>query len=160
MNIKSPQELLNFDGKVVIVSGSGSGLGRGIAVRFAEAGAAVVVNYRSSAGGAREVVSRIKAAGGKALSIQADVSQRADVERLIMRTVEQFGRIDVLVNNAGAIPGGDLWQVDEKSWREAWDLKVFGYINMCREFYSAMKQNLLHQLQSLQRFLLFQIVHF
>lgn len=124
MNIKSPQELLNFDGKVVIVSGSGSGLGRGIAVRFAEAGAAVVVNYRSSAGGAREVVSRIKAAGGKALSIQADVSQRADVERLIMRTVEQFGRIDVLVNNAGFYPLASVLEMRDEEWETVLDTNL------------------------------------
>lgn len=124
MNIVAPQELLNFDGKVVIVSGSGSGLGRGIALRFAEAGAAVVVNYRGSAQGAREVVSQIEAAGGKASAIQADVTQRADVERLIAETADLFGRLDVLVNNAGIYPLSSVLEMDDQEWDAVLDANL------------------------------------
>ena len=60
--------------------------------------------------------------------------------RNIDRLAELHPDIDILVNNAGAIPGGDLQEIDEARWREAWDLKVFGYINMCRRFYALMKQ--------------------
>ncbi|MCB0154410.1 MAG: SDR family NAD(P)-dependent oxidoreductase, partial [Anaerolineae bacterium] len=98
MAIPSPQKLLDFSGRTVIVTGSGSGLGRGIALRFAEAGAAVVVNYRASAAGAQAVVAAVEANGGQAIAVQADVTQKAEVERLVADTVERFGRIDGWVN--------------------------------------------------------------
>ncbi len=110
------QELLNFHKSVVVVTGGGSGLGRGIALRFAEAGAAVVINYRSSEAGAMEVVSQITAAGGRAAAIQADVSQRADVERMVAQTIERFGRIDVLVNNAGIYPLASVLEMRDEAW--------------------------------------------
>jgi NAD(P)-dependent dehydrogenase (short-subunit alcohol dehydrogenase family) len=118
MNIPSPQNLLDFTGKVALVTGSGSGLGSGIALRFAEAGAAVVVNYRSSAAGAQAVVSQIEAAGGQAVALPADVTRKAEVERLITQTVAAFGRLDVLVNNAGVYPLSTLIEMSEAEWDE------------------------------------------
>jgi NAD(P)-dependent dehydrogenase (short-subunit alcohol dehydrogenase family) len=118
MNIPSPQNLFDFIGKVVIITGSGSGLGTGIALRFGEAGAAVVVNYRSSAAGAQAVVSEIEAAGGKTVAVQADVTQKAEVERLIAQTVAAFGRLDVLINNAGLYPLSTLVEMTEAEWDE------------------------------------------
>ena len=116
MPAPSPPELLDFSGKVVVVTGAGSGLGTGIARRFAEAGAAVVVNYRTSEAGARAVVEAIKANGGKAISVQADVSRRDDVERLIATTVKAFERLDVLINNAGTYPLSSLLEMTEEEW--------------------------------------------
>ncbi len=115
MNIH-PHNLLDFSGKTALVTGSGSGLGTGIAIRFAQAGAAVVVNYRSSADGAQAVVAQIKARGGKAIAIQADVTRRGDVERLIEQTAVAFGRLDVLVNNAGVYPLSPLLEMSEAEW--------------------------------------------
>jgi NAD(P)-dependent dehydrogenase (short-subunit alcohol dehydrogenase family) len=116
MNIPSPQNLLDFTGKVAVVTGSGSGLGSGIALRFAEAGAAVVVNYRSSAAGAQAVVSQIERIGGKAVAVQADVTQKAEGERLVAQTVAAFGRLDVLINNAGLYPLASLLEMTEAEW--------------------------------------------
>jgi NAD(P)-dependent dehydrogenase (short-subunit alcohol dehydrogenase family) len=110
------QNLLNFDNKVVLVTGSGSGLGSGIARRFAEAGAAVVVNYRSSEAGALAVVEQIEKSGGTATAVQADVSQRADVERLVAASVGAFGRLDVLVNNAGIYPLAACLEINDEEW--------------------------------------------
>jgi NAD(P)-dependent dehydrogenase (short-subunit alcohol dehydrogenase family) len=118
MNLPSPKNLLDFTGKVVIVTGSGSGLGSGIALRFGEAGAAVVVNYRSSAAGAKEVVAKIQAAGSQATAIQADVTQKAEVEHLIAQTIQAFGRLDVLINNAGLYPLSSLIEMTEAEWDE------------------------------------------
>jgi NAD(P)-dependent dehydrogenase (short-subunit alcohol dehydrogenase family) len=118
MNIPSPQNLLDFTGKVALVTGSGSGLGSGIALRFGEAGAAVVVNYRSSAAGAQAVVSQIEAAGGKAMAVQADVTHKADVERMIAQMVTAFGRLDVLINNAVLYPLSTLIEMTEAEWDE------------------------------------------
>lgn len=116
MTIPHPHNLFNFSNKVVVVTGSGSGLGSGIVLRFAEAGAAVTVNYRSSAAGAKAVVGQIEAAGGKAIAVQADVTQKAEVERLVIQTVEAFGRLDVLVNNAGVYPLASLLEMTEAEW--------------------------------------------
>ncbi len=120
----SPGDLLNFDGKVVLVTGGGSGLGRGIARRFAEAGAAVVVNYRRSAAGAEEVASRIRDAGGRAIAVQADVARRADVERLIAAAADAFGRLDVLINNAGFYPLDPLLEMSDAAWDAVLDANL------------------------------------
>lgn len=121
MTIPTPKNLLDFTGKVVVVTGSGSGLGSGIALRFAEAGATVTVNYRSSAAGAQAVVEKIEAMGGRAIAIQADVTDKAEVEQLISQTVAAFGRLDVLVNNAGLYPLVSLIEMTEADWDEVID---------------------------------------
>ena len=91
----------SLSGKVAIVTGASSGIGRAIAERFAEDGAIVVVNYAKSAEKAQQVVTGIQGKGGKAVAVQADMSQIADARRLVIDTVKQFGRLDILVNNAG-----------------------------------------------------------
>jgi 3-oxoacyl-[acyl-carrier protein] reductase len=88
--------------KVAIVTGSSRGIGRAIVERFAQDGAAVVVNYARSGGEARDVVTGIEAKGGKAIAIQADVSAVSDIRRLFRETITKFGRVDIVVNNAGA----------------------------------------------------------
>lgn len=90
-----------LSGKVAIVTGASSGIGRAIAERLAEDGALVVANYHHSEDQARQVVAGIQAKGGKAVAVQADMSQVAEVRRLVIDTVKQFGRLDILVNNAG-----------------------------------------------------------
>ncbi len=116
MDIPSVKDMLDFTGKVVLVTGAGSGVGRGIALRFAEAGATVVVHYRSSAAGAQSVVQRIVDRGRQAIAHQADVTEEAEVARLIKRTVEAFGRLDVLVNNAGIYPLASLLEMTPMQW--------------------------------------------
>ena len=90
-----------LSGKVAIVTGASSGIGRAIAERLAEDGAIVVVNYGTSADKAQRVVTGIQAKGGKAGAVQADMSQVSEARRLVFETVKQFGRLDILVNNAG-----------------------------------------------------------
>lgn len=116
MNVPTTQELLDFTGRVTIVTGGGIGIGAGIALRFAEAGAAVVVNYKTSETGAKDVVSRIESIGGQAVAVQADVTQREDVERLVAIAVDTFGRLDVLVNNAGVYPSTFLMDMTDQDW--------------------------------------------
>jgi 3-oxoacyl-[acyl-carrier protein] reductase len=87
--------------KVAIVTGASRGIGRAIALRLAEEGLAVIVNYVQRADQAQAVVDAILASGGNALAIQADMTQLADIRRLFKQTLEHFGRLDVLVNNAG-----------------------------------------------------------
>ncbi|MCS6317069.1 MAG: glucose 1-dehydrogenase [Nitrospira sp.] len=90
-----------LEGKVAIVTGASSGIGRAIAERLAQDGATVVVNYRQSEDKARQVVVGIQAKGGNAVAVPADISQVADARRLVTDTITQFGRLDILVNNAG-----------------------------------------------------------
>ncbi len=92
---------MEFDQKVVIVTGADSGIGRGIALQFAQQGATVIVNYAHAQDKAEEVKQTIEKGNGKAFVIQADVSQYQQAIGLIQQTVEQFNRLDVMVNNAG-----------------------------------------------------------
>lgn len=94
--------LLRFKNKTVVVTGSSSGIGRGLALAYANEGANVVVNYCRSASKADEVVNTIKSNGGNAIAVQADVSNPDDIQNLIEQTQKTFGSIDVWVNNAGA----------------------------------------------------------
>ena len=110
--------LLDFRGKVALVTGAGGGLGRGIAARFAEAGAAVVAHYRRSADEANALVLEITKGSGRAIAAGGDLTQAEDVERLIARAVESFGRLDVLVNNAGTYPMAGLLEMTAEEWDE------------------------------------------
>src|SRR5437879_4473599 len=90
-----------FDGKVALVTGSSRGIGRAIALRLASEGANVVVNYHVNADAASTVADEIRAQGVQASVVQADVAQTSDVDSLVKHAVDTFGRVDVLVNNAG-----------------------------------------------------------
>jgi NAD(P)-dependent dehydrogenase (short-subunit alcohol dehydrogenase family) len=124
IELPSVQSLFDFSEKVVIVTGSGSGLGQGIARRFAEAGASVVVHYKASAEGAQNVVKEIQQRGGKAVAIQADLVKPDEVARLIAETVNAFGRADVLVNNAGIYPLHSILEMQPSEWHEVVDANL------------------------------------
>jgi glucose 1-dehydrogenase len=92
---------MRLQGKTAVVTGSGTGIGQAIAIAFAQAGAAVIVDYVGDASVAKETISGIDAIGGKSLAISADVSDPAHVNALIQQTVAAFGKLDIFVNNAG-----------------------------------------------------------
>jgi 3-oxoacyl-[acyl-carrier protein] reductase len=91
----------NLDGKVAVITGSSKGIGASIAERLSRDGASVVVNYSRSADFAESVVQRIKSSGGRAVAVQADVSNPSEIAKLFSLTTEGFGGLDILVNNAG-----------------------------------------------------------
>jgi NAD(P)-dependent dehydrogenase (short-subunit alcohol dehydrogenase family) len=107
---------LDFNEKVVLVTGGGSGLGRGLCSRFAQAGAMAAVHYRSSRAGAQAVVEQIETAGGQAAAFQADVTAEDQVQKLIAAVVGHFGRLDVLVNNAGIYPLHGILEMSASDW--------------------------------------------
>jgi len=107
---------MRFEGKVALITGSSQGIGSGIALKFAEEGADVVVNYYKNNEMAETVADKIRSSGRKALSIKADVSKRADVNGMVQNVLDTFGKIDVLVNNAGIFISGGIAGLDEKTW--------------------------------------------
>ena len=122
-----------LSGKVAVVTGASKGIGASIALHLAREGAAVVVNYASSREGADRVVREIQSHDGKAIAVQADVSKKADVERLFSQAKQAFGRLDVLVNNAGVYEFAPLEDVTEENFRRMFDLNVLGLLFASRE---------------------------
>jgi glucose 1-dehydrogenase/3-oxoacyl-[acyl-carrier protein] reductase len=112
--------------KVAIVTGAGRGIGSGIALRFAQEGAHVVVNYAHSADGAQKVVEEIECLGRKAIAIQADVSQAKQVQAMVDRTVQELGQVDILVNNAGIDPHAPFLEMTEEQWDWIMDTNLKG----------------------------------
>jgi len=113
-------------GKVAIVTGGSRGIGRAIALRFGEEGARVVVNYEANTAKAAAVVDEIKAAGSEAIAIAADVSSSADVELLVAQSVDHFGRIDILSNNAGIMVAKGVLETTEEEWDRTIDVNLKG----------------------------------
>ena len=112
--------------KVAIVTGASRGIGRAVAVALAAEGADVVVNYASSSGAADAVVAEIRAMGGGAIALQADVSQADQVAALISATMDKWGHIDVLVNNAGITRDTLLLRMKPEDWQAVIDLNLTG----------------------------------
>src|SRR5687768_12042073 len=117
---------IDLGGKVALVTGASRGIGRAIALVLAGSGAAVIVNYRGQAEAAAEVVARIEAAGGRATAVQADVSQAADVERLVKATTDTYGSLDILVNNAGITRDNLLLRMKDDEWDSVIDTNLRG----------------------------------
>ena len=120
-------------GKIALVTGASKGIGAGIAKELAAQGAAVVVNYASDKAGAEKTVAEIAKAGGKAIAVQADVSKKADIVRLLTETKNTFGTLDVLVNNAGIYSFGSLEEVTEESFHKQFGLNVLGLLLTTQE---------------------------
>lgn len=124
------QKLTN---KVAVVTGASKGIGAAIAKHLAAAGASVVVNYASSRTDADRVVAAITGAGGQAVAVQADVSNQADIVRLFAETRRVFGRLDVLVNNAGLYQGALLPDITPELFHRHFNLNVLGLILTTQE---------------------------
>lgn len=130
---------LGLKGKVAIVTGGTQGIGKATAELLAKEGTSVVIAARG-----RELLDRvageIRAAGGKAAAVQADVGKKADCERLIAEALKAFGRIDILVNNAGTSATGEFESVTDEAWQADFDLKLFGAIRLVRLSIPEMKK--------------------
>ena len=119
--------------QVAVVTGASKGIGAAISIALAAEGASVVVNYASSKEGADRVVKEITAKGGKAIAVQADVSKPADVTRLFAETKKAYGKVSILVNNAGIYQFAPLENVTEKLFHDHFNLNVLGLLLATRE---------------------------
>lgn len=125
---------LQIQGKRALITGGSKGIGRAIAHALADEGCDLVLVARDAS-----VLEKVAQAirGRREVNVEV-VAADLSSEETVRKVARKAGDIDILVNNAGAIPAGNLMQVDNDAWRKAWDLKVFGYISMCREIYPSM----------------------
>lgn len=117
---------IDLTGKVALVTGASRGIGRATALELARSGAAVVVNYRAGVDAAAAVVNEIESGGGRALAVQADVAQSADVERLVKTTTDTFSSLDILVNNAGITRDNLLLRMKDDEWDAVFETNLRG----------------------------------
>lgn len=124
--------LFDLGGKVALVTGGSRGIGKALALGLAGQGAEVVINYQSSKSRADEVVNEIQAGGGRAMAIQADVSQEEDANRLVMEAVAAMGRIDILINNAGIVIPAHAEDCTLDDWRRTMAVNLDGVFLVSR----------------------------
>lgn len=117
---------MKLDGKVALVTGSSGGIGQAIAIRLAEEGADIVIDYRSHPDGAEETKTKVEATGCKGHVVQADLGNVEDVRRLINEGVQTFGKLDILVNNAGLEKNADFWDVTEADYDNVINVNLKG----------------------------------
>ena len=126
---------LKLAGKTALITGASKGIGRATANAMAEEGCNVVLVARTAADLAAAQAEIARKSNVRVDVFAADLSDSANIAKI----AAAFPGVDILVNNAGAIPGGNLIEIDEKRWRAAWDLKVFGYVNLMRAMYAHMR---------------------
>jgi 3-oxoacyl-[acyl-carrier protein] reductase len=130
-----------LENKVILVTGGSRGIGAEVAKKLAEAGAKVIINYAGGKDAAEEVVTVIKKAGGEATAIQADVSQSSAVKRLFDQSIDAYGRIDVLINNAGIMITKLVKDTTDEDFSKQFDINVKGVFNTLREAATRLADN-------------------
>ena len=123
---------MNLENKSAIVTGASLGIGSAIALKLAEYGANVAVNYRKHADEANMIAEKCRAFGRKALVIQADISKFDDAGNMVGQVLSEFGGLDILVNNAGINWDGVIWKMTEEQWDTVLDINLKGYFNYIR----------------------------
>lgn len=127
--------------RVALVTGGSGGIGSAIAVKLASEGFSVAVHYSNSGAKAEAVVERISKNGGKALAVQADLSKLSDIKKLFDSTLEHFGRIDAVINNAGIIIYKTLEQISEEEFDSLFAVNVKGLFFMCQHAAKSLQNN-------------------
>jgi len=130
----------HLEGKVAIITGASRGIGRKVAEQLADLGAKVIINYSSSPDKAEEVVKEIQDKGGEAIAIQADISQIGDIERLFLETISAFGKVDILINNAGIMINKPLTEVTEADYDKQFSVNVKGTFFACQQAMKYMEE--------------------
>lgn len=131
---------LELRGRVALVTGGSRGIGRAVVERLAERGSHVAVNYRSNEGAAEAVVASALAIGVEALAVKGDVANLAEANRMVQAVLDRFGRLDILVCNAGIWEGSPIDEMAEEVWDRAMDINLRGTWTVCRAAIPFMKQ--------------------
>jgi 3-oxoacyl-[acyl-carrier protein] reductase len=132
---------IRFDGQVILITGASTGIGAALARAFAQAGADIVVHYNSSADAAQAVARDIEAAGRQALLVQADLTQAEQRKKLADAAVERFGRVDVLINNAGGlVRRSPVAELPDELYQEVMDLNFTSTVMMCKQIVPVMQR--------------------
>jgi len=132
---------VEFIGKVVLVTGGGRGIGRAISAAFAQEGAAVAIAYHEHAAEAQGVAQALRKAGRRAMAVQTNVARASEVQALIRQVTEEWGRLDVLVNNAGILRRTPLEQVTLKEWQEVLDTNLTGAMLCAQAAVPALREH-------------------
>ncbi|KOS05742.1 3-ketoacyl-ACP reductase [Flavobacterium akiainvivens] len=130
-----------LNGKVALVTGSSKGIGAVTAIVLAENGAKVIVNYNGSKNAAEEVVEKIKAFGGEAIALKADVSKETEVENLFNEAIAAFGKLDILINNAGIMMTKPIAQTSTEDFDKMFNINVKGVFNTLRQAATKLHDN-------------------
>ncbi len=138
-DVKDPQEIFSLDGKSVVVTGARQGMGRTHALLMAKAGAKVVVSDIDE-DDCRRVVDEIKEDGGEAIAVKCDISQKKEGDNLIETTKNEFGSVDVLVNNAGIADFQNFFSMTEEDWDKTLDINLKGYFLCSQAAAKEMKE--------------------
>ena len=133
-------EGLNLSGRVAVVTGGSRGIGRATVLRLAELGVHVVINYSRQEAAAEAVAGAARELGVEAITVRADVTQMADARRLVQTCIERFGRLDILVCNAGVWEGAPVEEISEELWERIIDINLKGTWTVCREAVPQMKR--------------------
>jgi 3-oxoacyl-[acyl-carrier protein] reductase len=123
--------MTNLNGKVALITGASRGIGAAVAIRFADAGAHLVLNYVKHEAEASNIADQTRSRGVRAIPLQADVSRFDDVRALFERTLDEFGRVDIVVANAGIWTGDPVEELDESKWQETIDVNLKGVYACC-----------------------------
>ncbi|RFB37967.1 3-oxoacyl-[acyl-carrier-protein] reductase [Brevibacillus sp. VP] len=124
--------MLMLEGKVALITGASRGIGRAIALKYAEAGANIIVNYSGNEAKAQETVTDIEKLGREAIMIRANVGNTEEAENMVKEALERFGKIDILVNNAGITRDNLLMRMKESEWDEVINVNLKGVFNMTK----------------------------
>ena len=117
---------MRIENKIALITGSSGGIGQAIAIRYAQEGADVVINYSRNPGGAEDALRQIESFGRKGLIVQADLSKTEDVKRLVQTSIDHFGRLDILINNAGVESNAPFWEVKEEDYDRVLNVNLKG----------------------------------
>lgn len=132
--------MISLQGQVIVITGGSRGIGKAAAILMARAGADIVFDFRRDEKGAEEVLAAIRRTGRRGIAVQGNIAEDAHCKELIERTIREFGRIDVLVNNAGIWTHGPIDEMPEDVWRETMDVNLSGLVYCTRYAVRQMKK--------------------
>ena len=132
---------MRLEGKTALVTGSDQGIGKAIAIRFAQEGAKVVINYNRNAENAQQALTEVQAAGGEGFVIQADLSKISEAKRLVDESIAHYGTLDVLINNAGVEKRADFWEITEEDYNFVVNVNQTGVFFTTQRFVQHLRDN-------------------